>query len=214
MSRLIPYRQGICIPRHIGLGDPHNPLAVQVSKLAPPRFVHSSSILGGDGGTKETLQRMRKWWLHDAPYLRKFTGRLVAGLVDNERCAVKDFLCESRKVYDWVKTNVRWTRDIREHETVQSPVMTLENRFGDCDCLTSLLNAMYNSIGYETMAVAGDLRPDTNEFSHVWSRVNVPSLGWVSVDPSDPRARFGWESPKGTRRMTINDDGQIAVVPL
>ena len=203
-----------CIPRQF-LGDPEvalNPLALPVIELSPPNFIKRSSLPSGKEGTKQTLKKMNEMWVNDAPQLRWVTGEIIT----KSGCKVKDYLCEVQIVYEWVRDNIHWIRDVREHETLQKPLRTLEAGFGDCDCLTTLLNSMLNSIGYDTMAVAGDLRADTREYSHVWSRVKVPIITengpqeqWVPVDASDPGTKFGWESPKGTKRLTIDDDGHL-----
>ena len=93
---------------------------------------------------------------------------------------------------------MRYVRDIRDVETVQIPIKTLEYRAGDCDDMVTLLAALLESIGYETRFVAMGTRP--GHFQHVFLEAQLPSGEWMALDPTEP-VRAGWRPPVIESRM-------------
>ena len=58
------------------------------------------------------------------------------------RAPPKDWQREIEALFNFVRNNVRYVRDIHAVETVQTPAKTLEFRAGDCDDMVTLLAAM------------------------------------------------------------------------
>jgi len=109
------------------------------STVPPAMQVAVFEIPGGDRGTRETLERMKKIvWnsirdkKHGA-FLRGLAIKITNG------CATKDYKCEARSLFEWVRDKIRWVKDTRNHETLQYPYRTIEFGAGDCDdlCLAS-----------------------------------------------------------------------------
>lgn len=111
----------------------------------------------------------------------------------------KDFRSEIERLFYWVRDNIRYTRDVRGVETVQSPEKTLEYRQGDCDDQCTLLAAMLESVGHPARFVAVGFRP--HHFSHVYVEVHTPR-GWVALDPTENVA-VGWAPPNPVTRMVV-----------
>lgn len=109
-----------------GLGDV--PPAMQVS-------VHR--IPGGDRGTRETLNRMREITIASLkdPKHGAFLRGLAIKITLEAGCKTKQFLCEAKALFEWVRDNVKWIRDTRGFETLQYPYRTLAFGAGDCDDL-------------------------------------------------------------------------------
>ena len=154
---------------------------------------------GGDEGVRQTLRRMsdiaREYSKHPTVI------RLARAIVHS--CPVKDFACEARALFEWVRDNIRWTRDVYGVETLATPVRTLEMKAGDCDDLSTLLASLYLAVGFPVRyVVIANLPQHPQSFSHVFVQVDITGEGdWVSADPSLPTASFGWETPVQYRRM-------------
>lgn len=128
---------------------------------------------------KKTLDVMsalaRQGSMSDA--LRRLTGQIVQGLPS------KDTLSELAALTDWVEDHIRYTKDPRFIERVQTVEAILSDRNGDCDCKIVLLGAMILSIGGKVRFVAGHF-PGRSSFSHVWLEAWEPkSRRWVVLDP-------------------------------
>ncbi len=104
----------------------------------------------------------------------------------------KHWRSEIEALFNFVRNKVRYTRDVRGVETVQTPVKTLEYRAGDCDDMVTLLAALLESIGFETRFVAMGIVP--GHFQHVFLEAQLPSGEWMSLDPTEP-VRAGWRPP-------------------
>lgn len=111
----------------------------------------------------------------------------------------KDYGAEMRRIHSFVRDNIRYVRDIRNVETLQTPEKTLEIAQGDCDDKSALVAAMLEAIGHPTRFVAMGFagRP----FCHVYVETKVGN-GWVGVETTEP-VDFGWHPPGMTSRMVI-----------
>jgi len=119
------------------------------------------SIRSGNAGVTDTLKLMAKvakQYKVD-PLIRQTAARAVA------RVPEKDDLAEAAALQNWVRGNIRYTGDVLDVETLQTPDYTLQERYGDCDDQATLLATMLLAIGIPAayMAVGVDGEP----FSHV-----------------------------------------------
>ena len=121
--------------------------------------------------------------------------------------AAKDRWGEVRALFDWVRGNIRYTRDIFRVELLHSARRMLELRAGDCDDMTILLGAMLMSTGYPVRIVLAGFRPDRpKSYSHVYLEVNVRGR-WVAADATTNH-RIGWAPPALAKRTCeIGKDG-------
>lgn len=165
--------------------------------LPPPMQVAVHTIPGGDRGTKATLDKMREITI--ASLKDKKHGAFIRALAIRiaSDCKTKEFKCEAKALFEWVRDNVKWIRDTRGFETLQYPYRTLSFGAGDCDDLSILLGALATSIGIPTKfraIAANPMRKD--QYSHVY--VIMDPMGqekWIPADPTVKTAAFGWESP-------------------
>ena len=67
--------------------------------------------------------------------------------------APKDRFGEIRSLFEWVRRNIRYTRDIFRVELLHTARRMLELRAGDCDDMTILLGSMLMSTGYPVRLV-------------------------------------------------------------
>lgn len=142
------------------------------------------------------------------PRIRTFTARLVQG------CRNKDYFCEARVVYEWIKGNIRFVRDPHNTELLQEAFITLTEGYGDCDDHVILLNSMLQTIGVPTRIVLVASRSAApNIYNHIFTEALLPVKGkdtWVAMDTTPitqdgKMANFGYQ-PKGfteTRREVV-----------
>lgn len=116
-----------------------------------------------------------------------------------QSCPNKDYSCEVSKIYNWVKDNIRFTRDPNRVEMLRSPLITLNRRNGDCDDHTILISSLLQSIGYPTRAVIVATQPQYKDaFNHIFTEVGVQNKGqfeWIPLDTTVSFADVGWLPP-------------------
>jgi len=108
-----------------------------VGDVPPAMQVAVYTIPGGDRGTKATLDRMKDITiksLKDQKY-GAFIRGLAIKITNDAGCKTKEFRCEAKAMFEYVRDNVKWIRDTRGFETLQYPYRTLAFGGGDCDDL-------------------------------------------------------------------------------
>lgn len=113
----------------------------------------------------------------------------IVGLV-----APHDFNSEARTLYEFVRSRVRYVRDVHDVETLTAPLHVLDRMCGDCDDKSMLLASLYEAVGFPTRFVMAGYHG--NLFEHVYLQVLVDDC-WVTADPTVPES-FGWEAPGAT----------------
>lgn len=94
----------------------------------------------------------------------------------------KDFVGEVAAIGAYVRDRVRYVRDIRYCETIQTPVVTLQLMAGDCDDKATLSAALLMAIGNTCRFVAVD---QGKGFCHVWTQVLMDGK-WVNIETTEP----------------------------
>jgi len=115
--------------------------------------------------------------------------RLLAEQIVSELFA-RDYLSEYAAVLNWVRKNIRYSRDPATIEQVKQPHIVLATRTGDCDDLATLIGALVLQLGGKVRFVAGGFRgsPVGGDgqpvLTHVWVEAWDPaSRLWVVLDP-------------------------------
>jgi transglutaminase-like putative cysteine protease len=112
----------------------------------------------------------------------------------------KDYFSEIGTLFEWVKNNVRYTRDIHRVELLHSARRMLELRAGDCDDMTILLSAMLKSVGHPVRLVLVGFNPKRKGlFTHIYLEAFCKGK-WISLDPTMNRP-MGWAPPAVTKRV-------------
>ena len=119
-------------------------------------------------------------------------------------CPNKDYICEAKTIFSWVQQNIRFTRDVRDVELLQTPDVTLRLRNGDCDDHVILLCTLLEAVGHRTRVVlVASMRDAPGQYNHIFAEVLLPvgkEYRWVPMDTTpvsnDGRlAPFGWLPP-------------------
>jgi transglutaminase-like putative cysteine protease len=110
-----------------------------------------------------------------------------------------DFRGEVEAIWDWVRENIRFVRDIRGIETIATPARTLDIGQGDCDDMSVLISALLESLSHPTRFVAVGFRP--GELSHVFTETRIGNR-WVPLETSIDGSYIGWYPP-GIRESMV-----------
>lgn len=155
--------------------------------LEQPNF-YLGSLPDGEAGTWETLGVMAEIAKHykTHPAIRLLSLDIISDLPG------KDFAGEARRIFEWVRENIRYVMDVNEVETIHTPDVLLRLRQGDCDDMATLLAAMLESVGHPARFVA--VGPMPGAFEHVYVETRIANA-WIAADPTEPHD-FGWK-PSG-----------------
>jgi transglutaminase-like putative cysteine protease len=116
------------------------------------------------------------------------------------RVRPKDRTGEIRVLFDWVRRNIRYTRDIFHVELLHGARRVLELRAGDCDDVTILLGAMLMATGHPVRLALVGFRPHRpHRYSHIYPEVFERGR-WIPVDVTVERP-MGWAPPALWKRV-------------
>jgi len=111
-----------------------------------------------------------------------------------QRVPAKDRLAEIHALFEWVRRNIRYTRDIFQVETLHTARRMLELRAGDCDDMAILLGAMLKATGHPVrLCLVGFRRDFPHLYSHIYPEVQCKSR-WIALDAT-MRHPMGWAPP-------------------
>lgn len=138
------------------------------------------------------------------PYVRKWAEYIIRDVPDTR------YYQELVAIQRFVRDNMRYTRDPRGMEFIQTPVylLTLIERGllpqGDCDDKTTLSLSLAKSIGFPVALRITGYRPN-RKFKHIYGMVQVKigkSMRWIPMETVKKNRELGWESPNPTRMWT------------
>ena len=138
------------------------------------------SAAPGSAGARQTMEMMRTFTraYRIDPSIRALAVSIIHPV------EAKDTRGEICALFEWVQSNIRYTSDVLDVETLATPSSILETRAGDCDDMSTLLATLLESVGIRTRFVlAGYNHPGV--FEHVFTQA-FDGLEWVSLDPTEP----------------------------
>ena len=100
-----------------------------------PAPIYRAPLMSGDAGVSQTIDQMRSLVdeaLRDPSILRTAKD-IVRGV------PAFDDTAEAQTLYNWVRANIRFTKDPVNKETLYPPAELLQIRAGDCDDISMLL---------------------------------------------------------------------------
>ena len=153
------------------------------------------AIPDGKAGTVATLKIMKSITKAGKTSLPVFnTARALIS-----HLAQKDWFNEVKVLHRFVRDQIRYVKDVKGVESVQTPDVTLSIKAGDCDDKSVLLAALLESIGHPTRFVAIGFQPD--DFVHVYVETRI-GTSWLPLETTEP-VEVGW-SPQGVKaRLSI-----------
>jgi transglutaminase-like putative cysteine protease len=134
----------------------------------------------GDAGTRATLQVMASLVRQ---YRKNIAVRSLALDIVESVPGHKNFGGEAAALCNWVRSNIRYVRDINEVETVQTPLKTLDIGQGDCDDQASLLASLLEAVGFPTRFMAIKTAA-FGPFIHVLAQAKI-GREWVPLETTE-----------------------------
>jgi len=170
-------------------------ISMRISELANRVPVKTIQIGEGILGTNQTVDQMKKVILASLgnQVVRMTAERLVTNIEPNDREG------EAEVVYGFVRDKVRYTKDPKGLEYVQTPeylLLAIERNgiaFGDCDDKTTLGLALLKNLGYNVAVRVASYR-EPGVYSHVYGLVKI-NREWVPFDATPDNKWLGWEMP-------------------
>lgn len=174
------------------------PPAERMMHAAHSGWSHSVPLLAGDAGTSQTIDLIRanvSEGMKD-PVVRQTLASILMDVP-----AHSDLL-EVQSIYNWVKRNIRYTKDPINKELVSTAKFILTSQIGDCDDINAvLLPTLLQSAGYPCRLVTIASNPySPGQFSHIYSEVLVKGR-WIPIDAARPGAKFGVAPSRAYRRQ-------------
>jgi len=164
----------------------------------------TKNIPWGNAGVRVSVDSLlsiiRTWRIN--PDLVLFAKELVQNVPS------KDYYGEVWTIQDWIKRNIRFTRDPVGGELLQDPEVTLKIANGDCDDHVILLNSLVNAIGIPTRVVLiASTSAAPNQYNHIFTEAWLPrpdngQYAWIPVETTPVRQGEWFEMgrlPQGYR---------------
>jgi len=149
-------------------------------------------------GTQATVEQMKALIRSGAKDF--YVRQKAIDILLEKRVRSKDYLGEIEALFEWVKGNVRYTKDPFRVEVLHSARRMLQLRAGDCDDLAILLGAMLEAIGHRVRLVLvgpNPLRPRL--LTHVYLEAYDKGR-WIPLDATMPHP-MGWAPRRFVRRV-------------
>lgn len=162
-----------------------------------PLDLFVETLLSGDAGVEQTIAHMRS--LVDEALRDSSVIRLAADIVRD--VPAFDDVAEAQAIYNWMRRNIRFTKDPVNKEKLYPPAELLKIRAGDCDDISMLLATLLMAVGYPARLVTVAASSNPDQFSHVYAEGEVPagSGNWIPMDPARYDSQFGVAPPMVTR---------------
>jgi transglutaminase-like putative cysteine protease len=166
-------------------------------RFDPPQ-IYLGRIPKGYAGTRKTVELIARLVKEGA---KDFCVRQTAiEILIQHGVRPKDYLGEIRALFEWVKCNVRYTRDIHRVELLHTARRMLELRAGDCDDMTILLCAMLKSVGHPVRLALVGFNPRKKKlFTHIYLEVFYKGW-WIPLDPT-VKHPMGWAPPADHKQV-------------
>lgn len=159
----------------------------------------------GEPGAWQTLDLMRQLTRQGftSPAIRGLALKLTnKGFGAPGGLASKDFTGEARRLFTFVRDQIRYVKDPDGAEFLHTPEWVLKIGAGDCDDKAILLAALLLSIGHTPRFIAVAFEPDN--FSHVWVQDYLNGK-WVDLEATE-LLPFGQSIPLAGAVKTITMD--------
>jgi hypothetical protein len=165
--------------------------------------VRSMGMPGGDRGTEFTIAKIRE--LVHQGMTDQLINRQAMAIVHAAGVQPFDFAGEVRSIFDWVRRNIRFFKDIDGVETLRTAREILTIRGGDCDDINAvLLPSLLLTIGHGVRLVTISSDPGApRTFSHVYCEVEMNGQ-WVPLDAARRDPAFG-KGPRNYFRKRVWD---------
>lgn len=154
--------------------------------------------LDGDPGVEQTIRQMRR--LIQQGKQDPKVHELAAQILRKANVAAYDWEGEARAIFEAVRRNLRFTRDVDGNETLHGAADIIRLGIGDCDDHTVLICSLLKTIGCDCRIVTIATDPG-GEFSHVYPEAEINGR-WIALDAARRHPAFG-KSPENYTRKRV-----------
>lgn len=166
---------------------------------SPPKIYHGR-IPRGYPGTLATLKHIIKLIKQGAKDI--CVRQTAIQIYRIYHISPKDYLGEIAALFDWVRKNIRYTRDIVKVELLHSARRILQLRSGDCDDMVILLGAMLEATGHPIrIVIVGSNPKRKNLYTHIYLETYYKGR-WIALDPTMKKP-LGW-APKAVNKKVFS----------
>jgi len=125
--------------------------------------------------------------------------QLASQILEEYEVESRDWEGESRAVFEWVRSNIRYTRDPEGLELFRKPIRTVQLKIADCDDMSILICALLGTIGHTLLLRI--IGVSSNEPEHIYPVDLLPpgnATYSIALDATRPEP-MGWEVPEEQR---------------
>jgi hypothetical protein len=156
-------------------------------------------LADGFRGTDATVELMRQLTTGQYGTRSPKIRALAINILKQARVPEKDYPAEMVAIHNWVRDNIRYTRDVHGQETLCPPEeIAFNSKSGDCDDKAMLDAALLGAVGIPTRFKVLGVTPQ--RYSHVYLEANVGGR-WIPLDPIMRGKPAGWEAPPAMRAI-------------
>lgn len=156
----------------------------------------------GDAGTDATVKVMRS--MIEEGKRDQSVRQLAESILIRYDVPRYRYVAELAALHDWVRRNVRYTKDPHEVEYIQTPRRLLQSRMGDCDDMAVLLGSLSEVIGHP-VGIKVISRDANKNFHHVYPVAEIDGREY-GLDASVPFP-FGYQSPDIKKQRIYPSNG-------
>lgn len=117
----------------------------------------------------------------------------------------KDWKNSAKLLFEWTRTNIRYTLDPHNVELFQSAERSVQVGIGDCDDQSIVLASLLQCVGIPVILRVIGLKGQ-RVFQHIYVMAGYPPhdpKNWIALDASRSEAA-GWELPENERGLLKN----------
>ena len=108
------------------------------------------------------------------PKIREIALKIVAP------CPDYDELCELKRIFEFVKRNIKYRSDVAYIDSYHSPLKILELKAADCDDFTILIDSLLASLGWTVGAKIVAKTPN-RPFHHIYAVAVYPKSCKIDI---------------------------------
>jgi hypothetical protein len=141
-------------------------------------------------------------------------AKLVVSILKSAGAAPRDYDRQAAALLQWVQNPKNFYYVNESGERLQDPIFTIKAGFGDCDDVSLLLTAFFESIhlpwklvlsgwhvsGQKARFIEGDRVPADVNWSHIYCMVGTPPFNpnrWFFCEPTIQGVPLGWDVVEG-----------------
>jgi len=156
----------------------------------------------GEPGTDATVRIMRE--MIEAGKRDQAVRQLAERILRLYHVPNYQYVSELAALHDWVRRNIRYTKDPHEVEYIQTPRRLLQTRMGDCDDMAVLLGSLAEVVGHPVGIKVVSRYADKN-YHHVYPVAEIDGRQY-GLDASVPFP-FGYQSPDIKKEKIFPSNG-------